>query len=353
MMQTQTPDREFQFLFRPTIRCNLRCRYCYAASLRESNEQTMSISEAYEAIDWMIAFCRQFDVRRVAILWHGGEPLLPGADFMESVLDYAEKAFRKGGIALFNQIQTNLLLVTRRHVDLFKRYFNGRIGFSWDYGSSMRVYSDGTNAAEEVWQKALWCREQGVLVGAICQITSENWKCPVELYRHFSVARVPFRLTPLFPGSMEAVLRSAEMAKAVADAWFEDPRPTVEIANFSEIVEGLLTKKMYKCCAEPNCGRVLMVLSPGGRIYACSRDNGEKDVIGDFRNDDPEIVYRKRLAFTEVKLDEACAKCAYLPICNGGCPFHTRTGWHDCECAYNKALFSHLEGWLRKTGYDV
>lgn len=346
------PAKGYQFILRPTMRCNLGCTYCYAATLRDGTGQVMSEDEARACIDWMVSFCQHFEITGASILWHGGEPLLPGVDFLTNTLAYAKYCFEEARIHLTNQIQTNLLLATERHVGLFKEYFGGSVGFSWDYGSSLRVYPNGKDASDDIWEKALWCKSQGLRLGALCQITSENRTRPQEIYRHFSEAGIPFRLGPIFPGTLEEALGAAQTACGVIDAWLGDADPKIEIGNFRELIEALLTGEHKKCYAEPNCGRVLLALSPGGRIYPCSRTVGESDVIGNFLNDDPEAVHKRRMDFYGNKDFEGCVSCEYSKVCAGGCPFHVKTGWHECECAYNRKVIGHLSDWLKKAGYD-
>lgn len=351
-MSLESPSKGYQFIFRPTVACNLRCRYCYAAGLRDDGVgMSMTVSEARLAIDWMCRFCSAGGIERAAVLWHGGEPLLPGIDFLEQVLEYENSAFSKIGVAFSNQIQTNLTLVTDAHIDIFKRYFGGTIGFSWDFASAQRIFADGRNAAEEVWRKALMCRDRGVNVGAICQITNENRERPRDLYRWFADARIPFRLTPIFPSTLQETMQSADAACAVVDTWLSDRNPAIEIANFREMIEGLVTGRTHKCCAERNCGRVVLALSPQGRIYPCSRNHGGCDVVGNFLTDAPEDVYRRRYDFYADDFAPGCSSCEYVGVCQSGCPFLSRIGWHECECAYNRKIFDHLKMWLRRTGH--
>ena len=347
-----SPAKGYQFIFRPTMSCNLACAYCYASPLRDGAPKMMSEEEARLCIDWMVRFCQYHEIEGASMLWHGGEPLLPGVDFFAMILEYAKCCFERVGIHLTNQIQTNLLLVTDRHVELFKEYFGGSVGFSWDYGSSLRVYPNGKNASDDVWGKALWCKSQGLRIGALCQITPENRMRPREIYRHFSNADIPFRLGPLFPCSMEDALLAAETSCGVIDAWLEDISPKIEVGNFRELVEALLTGEHRKCYAEQNCGRVLLALSPGGEIYPCSRTVSKEDVIGNFLVDEPNVIHDRRVGFYGDKDISECLSCEYKNACAGGCPFHIKTGWHECECAYNRKVIGHLSNWLRKAGYD-
>ena len=86
-----SPAKGYQFIFRPTMSCNLACAYCYASPLRDGGPKMMSEEEARLCIDWMVRFCQYHEIEGASILWHGGEPLLPGVDFFAKTLEYAKK----------------------------------------------------------------------------------------------------------------------------------------------------------------------------------------------------------------------------------------------------------------------
>lgn len=347
------PSKGYQFIFRPTLKCNLSCRYCYAASLRDGENISMTRNEAKTAIDWMASFCTYHKIKSASLLWHGGEPLLPGIDYLIEILDYAKQAFSKIDVVLCNQIQTNLLLVTEKHLEIFRNYFANEVGFSWDYGSDLRVYPNGQDASAAVWEKALWCKKNKVGIGALCQITSKNREDPKGLYRKFAGANIPFRLTPVFPCTLEEAVKAADAACSVIDAWLEDPNPSIEIGNFCEIIEALMTGNTRKCYSEKNCGRVLMVISPGGKIYPCSRNIDDDDVIGNYYRDSPADVHQRRMFFYEGIKAKSCETCEFFNVCGGGCAFQYMNKWHDCECAYNKKVIGHLSRWIKDSGYDA
>ncbi|MDO4627621.1 MAG: 4Fe-4S cluster-binding domain-containing protein [Planctomycetia bacterium] len=75
--------RTYGLKFKPTNQCNLRCTYCYAENLKSLNPKTMTLQEAKEVFDWVLKYCKEYNFDKLSVTWHGGEPLLPGAEFME------------------------------------------------------------------------------------------------------------------------------------------------------------------------------------------------------------------------------------------------------------------------------
>lgn len=361
-MMTTSPSKAFQFVFKPTTRCNLACSYCYAAAPGRCGQcETMSVNEARCAVDWMLSFCGEFGITDVSVLWHGGEPLLVGVDFMSDILQYVKESFSAAEIKCRQSIQTNLLLYSDRHDELIHAYFNDMIGFSYDYGSETRRYADGRCAAQDIWAAAERCKAKGFTVGAICQLTPENRCRPEAIYHHFKKAGIHFNLTPVFSTETVSdrdkalcdVKDDAAAACRVFDIWFHDDAPTIEIGNFKDMIVALLRGYGTKCCHQENCARVILTLAPGGKVLPCSRFVLDKDVVGNFLEESPAAVYEKRMSQLCQRERVECHRCPYEAICKGGCPYHDMTGWHECECHYNQVLFAHIEGRLRENGHEI
>ena len=82
-------ERSRQLILRLTNRCNLACRYCYAACdglNGDSGGSDMTFETARKAID---LFAQPGD--RLRIQFTGGEPLLC-VDLMAEIFDYVKKA---------------------------------------------------------------------------------------------------------------------------------------------------------------------------------------------------------------------------------------------------------------------
>ncbi len=88
------------FIVKPTAACNGACVYCSAhqqdprALGRMSSEQLALLLERIEG--WAV----RARPRRLAILWHGGEPLLMGADFYREVLRHTASLEDRTGMRL-------------------------------------------------------------------------------------------------------------------------------------------------------------------------------------------------------------------------------------------------------------
>src|SRR5690349_7681403 len=90
---------------------NLRCRYCYefpelsnpyAVNRLELKAMYQNIAEHYSRCLMPVD---------IEFAWHGGEPLLLGADFYWATFDDQTKVFCDEHVSIANLVQTNLAVI--------------------------------------------------------------------------------------------------------------------------------------------------------------------------------------------------------------------------------------------------
>lgn len=69
----------FHIMLIPTLGCPSKCSYCWSS---EEGSPIMSIETINEVVAWL----KNFRNDRVTFIFHGGEPLLAGADFYRLAL---------------------------------------------------------------------------------------------------------------------------------------------------------------------------------------------------------------------------------------------------------------------------
>ncbi|MDH3598486.1 MAG: radical SAM protein, partial [Candidatus Tectomicrobia bacterium] len=118
-------------LIKPVSRCNLNCRYCYVYHMGDANwtrlPKLMS-SETMSATVKALTLLAQAQLRRFAVVLHGGEPLMLGSDR----LAYLLAALRNALPAEYPfSIQTNGTLITDDILDICAQYHTS-LGVSID-----------------------------------------------------------------------------------------------------------------------------------------------------------------------------------------------------------------------------
>ena len=100
-----------QVVLQPTTQCNLNCRYCYLPERQTGRRMAPEVAKA-------IAESLRNVPEKVTLTWHGGEPLLCGAEQFRALLEPFKELRVAGRIQ--HVIQTNGTLVTDEWCQLFK-----------------------------------------------------------------------------------------------------------------------------------------------------------------------------------------------------------------------------------------
>ncbi|MGZ8897486.1 MAG: radical SAM protein, partial [Halobacteriota archaeon] len=79
MQQKMKQERPFHVMIIPTLGCPSKCAYCWSS---EVGSPVMST----ETVEDIVAWLKDFRNDPVTFTFHGGEPLLAGADFYQQAL---------------------------------------------------------------------------------------------------------------------------------------------------------------------------------------------------------------------------------------------------------------------------
>lgn len=339
-------------IVKPTNECNLRCKYCYAADA--GTEGTMTEDTLYTLID------NSLDVfNNVHFIWHGGEPLIPGVGFYETLIEL-QSELKEADQRITNSIQSNLTLLDDDFLDFFQQH-DFKIGTSIDgpreIHNRTRVYHDGSGTFDDVMHAIGELKAIGITPGAIAVITKENVDHCEEIYRFFKQEAIPFKLNPVFECgrakeySCDLSVKSERYSEAMIklfDLWVSEPKH-FPIDTFDEIVGNIVTGKPRLCSYTYSCQEKYFAVASNGDVYPCGRFDGEKQFrFGNINSDDFDMILTSDLRNAMVSRADkigACAPCEYKTICNGGCPHNAYTACGDPmekDGFCDKPLISHI-----------
>ncbi|TMJ35754.1 MAG: radical SAM protein [Alphaproteobacteria bacterium] len=137
-----------QFVVKVTKYCNLRCDYCYEfPHLGDKSRMRLEqLRLLFENIKRSIA---ELAVEDINFIWHGGEPLLVPLEFYEQ-LALIEKDVFGSQFSCKNTIQTNLTVLTARHIKFLREGFFDDIGVSFDVYGDQRIDTSGKSRTDAV-----------------------------------------------------------------------------------------------------------------------------------------------------------------------------------------------------------
>ena len=115
-------------------RCNLNCKYCYEYNMgdetKKSASKFMTNAVAKQLGKRIQEHITEFQLKEYNLGLHGGEPLLMSPSKLDELV-CSLKSTIDPTVELFFSLQTNAILMSKEHIDIFKKH-NIRISISLD-----------------------------------------------------------------------------------------------------------------------------------------------------------------------------------------------------------------------------
>jgi mycofactocin biosynthetic radical S-adenosylmethionine protein MftC len=294
-----------------TSDCNLSCRHCLSADLRQAGPPDLGYDECLAVVD-ELARLGVFQVN-----FGGGEPFLR-PDFLD-LLDYAQ---RRGITTCVSTNGSLLSEVTARHL--------ARMPLCY-----LQVSLDGATAETN---DAI--RGRGAFA---CALAAAERLAAAGL-RGFSlnmvVTRLNFEELDAFCALAESYGAKARLSRLrpsgrAREVWQDYRLSRPQLAALSEFLgrrpEVLTGDSFFPLAPESRarlglnmCGAagMTLALSPGGDVYPCAFLSEPAFLAGNVRERSLVDIYRDSVVLGLFRdLDPAaCSACARLPVCHGGCP---------------------------------
>ena len=338
------------------IACNLQCNYCYQDPMR--NAGNISVPKDWEkAKTQLIREGAEFAV-------FGGEPLLASIEHLEEVWEFGYKQFGHNGI------QTNGLLITDQHIELFKKYSVG-VGISMDGPSDLNDARKAGDYTREATAQIHDNIERLCLAGIIPSIITTIHRGNAD--RHDKLARMVNWFHHLEMMGVKHLnlhileveqcnlgwnyLTQQENIEAFTAFYEFSKTSSMVILPFSDIRRLLTETAPSVTCVWNHCDPLTTAAVRGvaadGAQSNCGRTN--KDGVNWVKSDSPGLERYVVLHQTPQKFG-GCRDCRYFLFCKGQCPGTAIDGdWRnrtaDCETWY--ALFSMIETELMEDGQIV
>jgi uncharacterized protein len=243
-----------QIILKVHSRCNLSCGYCYVYHSVDTGWRRRPATLQPRTLGLVAArigeHVRRHAIGRLAVVLHGGEPLLAGHDGVEAALRSVRAAVPPGTEVDFS-LQTNGILLDEAFLRLFRSY-GVRVGVSLDGGRRAndrhRRYAGGAGSYARA---AAGVRLLGhpahrdLFAGLLCTIDVRN--DPVEVYEDL-LGLAPPALDLLLPHGNwtnppprpAGAVSYAGWLIAVFDRWYGRPRAETRIRLFESILSRLL-----------------------------------------------------------------------------------------------------------------
>lgn len=331
-----------------TLGCNLACRYCFQD---HDNAKIMDHLTLYNIIDKSVKYNKNIPSAdsSLEILWHGGEPLLAGLDFLKKIVEFESKYPL---IKFVNKIQTNAIAMTEEIAEfLVKHDFN--VGFSidgpettHDHHRLLKNQKPGafrqTMKGVELYKKY----SRSPFIPVIAVVTKHTvQKGAKEFYEFFKELRSciqldPYDITcwdlaknnlniknnPFIPDPQEY----GNFIKDLFNLWFYDEPGNVDIRELKNEIKLMLCPEVRMEVVEnkKRCSEFRTIFDPSGNVYSCDQYvNTETASLGNINAEPLEIIMNRKYdlwekikkAFRSPENNYLCKSCEYGKMCSGGC----------------------------------
>lgn len=340
----------FHIMLIPTLGCPARCNYCWSS---EPGSPVMSIGTVNEVVEWL----KDFRNDRVTFTFHGGEPLLAGAEFYRQALPMLASGLEH--LRPEFALQSNLWLMTPELADILAQY-HIPVGSSIDGPEAINDSQRGVGYFKKTMQGYELAKAHGVEVRFICTFTAASVKRKDEIFRFFLENGFTMKLHPALPSIKsnqpgQWALDPAEYGELLVyllDQYL-DHLGEIEIMNINDLFRCVFTRH-GSVCTFVDCVGSTFAIGPDGDIYPCYRFIGMPDYCFGNVADRPSMediqktgAWQRMKRFTEY-VDTACGQCSHIRYCRGGCPYNAIVAHGgvdkgvDCNCAAYKRIFDEI-----------
>jgi uncharacterized protein len=350
----------FHLMLVPTLGCPARCSYCWSS---EEGSPIMSIETVKDVVAWM----RDFQKNPVTITFHGGEPLLAGAEFYRVALPLLSEGL--SNLSPSFAIQTNLWRMTPEIADILAEY-SVPVGSSIDGPEHINDLQRGKGYFKKTMRGYEIARAHGLDVRFICTFTSHSVECKEEIFNFFLENKFTLKLHPALSSLRndkpeEWVLspeKYGELLVYLLDKALEHI-DEIEVMNINDLCRCVFTRH-GNVCTFADCMGYTFAVGPDGNIYPCYRFVGMPEYAMGNVSDNPgredlaqSPAWKLMHQFKEY-VDKECSNCPHIRYCRGGCPYNAITPAKgkivgvDPHCPAYKMIFDEISNRLNKEMFE-
>lgn len=353
-------------IIKPTVLCNCQCKYCITPKEIPHSRMPLEIVEK---------LCKSLSASKIydssCFIWHGGEPLLMGIDFYESVIKIQTKFFDKR--SFINTFQSNCTLINDEWINFFKKY-RIRVSTSLDGDQGLHDINrlkNGKGTFVETINNVLKLKQERLLAGVVTVLSKTNIQHIDKIISYFASQNISTRLNPILPCERvdeqeDLSITPNDYAECLIncfDNWIDgkyENGDKIAIAPLTEIIYNMTHPDTPRLCSfSGKCGENFLAINPDGDIYNCGRfcdiDNFKIDNIKNIDVIDDIIGVKKSLIRWKNENEDGgnCKDCEWFSICNKGCPntsylYYGEIKDKDPYCSAYKKIFAHIYTRLQK-----
>jgi uncharacterized protein len=321
--------------------CNLRCKYCFAATGDFGTSRTlMPFETGKKAIDFLIE--KSGARRNLEVDFFGGEPLL-NFDVVKQIVEYALGRAEQAGKNFRFTLTTNAVLLKEEHRQFINKYI-GNIVLSIDgrpeVNDNMRLRADGRGIYKDILPKikdmADSRNQDGYYVRGT--FTRENLDFSQDVLHLADLGFKQVSVEPVVAARDTGFdIRQEDLAQLFSEyesLALEYAKRYKESNGFNffhfmlDLEHGPCVVKRLKGCGS---GHEYLAVTPEGDLYPCHQFVGmEKFKMGNVNNGTTiDMAIREMFMKQTIYSKPDCRECWARFFCSGGC---AANAWQFNNC---------------------
>jgi len=325
-MQTMAINASPQFVLKISKYCNLRCDYCYEFP-HLGDKARMNLNQIQAAFQNIKSSINELAIERVNFIWHGGEPFLVPVEVYEQI-NLIQKDIFGTEFEYMNSLQTNLTVLTNRHIKFLEGGFFGDIGVSFDVYGDQRVDTKGKSSADLVRANMRKLIDHQIAFGAIAVLARDTLPYIKQTYRFFDALKVEHRILAYYRtvGSEQTERHGLDFDelvgayKAVFHEWLASERAT-PVHPIKDLVRYAVQRIMGidNDRYDPSTSERVFVVDVNGDVSNVSESEFCYGNL--FHSPLREIaeseVRVRSIALSQERMQRLCYQCPYFGNCPG------------------------------------
>ena len=385
-MQVESKENPYQirktFIIKPTMNCNLRCKYCFEFKKNGDYYDVHHLSIEYVE-NFILRAANIFPKSHILWLLHGGEPFITGPEYVRRLINCIKSANKQYDVDFQLAVQTNGTLLSDEYIKILEdnadilseRVVSISLDGPQEINDKVRLTAGGASSFSNVVDGIRRIQKSKLDFSTISVIGAHNVDRPEDVYNFMK--EMGARLCKFIPcynfsdsGKAERFginpMQYAEFMCRVFDIWLHDlPKTPKEkclvIDPIATILAKLSSVFVTWCEYRPEKCDNFVCLYPDGELWLCDtmdhmtmRDFG---YIGNVKtltdNEFKKVIVApcKACRYTDFygTMMETCRDCSIKTLCCGGClPMRDilrKKSPHllDDYCQAKKMLFSYLK----------